>query len=131
MINPENENSVRFKINNSSENNRVCFMLGAKTLKGFVPGDNNAIYDRIEIEFFNQILNIYYVKSGTRTLAKSFVCNLRYNSENILKFRMNLVGKNTFVNLSLNGIEYRAAVASEFCGERFGFYSAKNTVMIY
>ena len=130
-LNPEQENDVKFSIKDSSANNRVCFMLGAKTLNGFVPGDNNAMYDRIEVEFLNQILNIYYVKSGARTLAKSFVCNLKYDSENTLKYRLEHVGKNTFVKLVLNDIEYSAAIAAEVCGDRFGFYSAKKSVTIY
>lgn len=127
----KNENSVRFSLRNSSANNRVCFILGAKTLDGFVPGDNNSIYDRIELEFSNQILNVYCVKAGVRTLAQSFVSNLKYNSENILKYRLENIGKNTFVKLILNDVDYTAAIAAEVYGDRFGFYSEKNAVTIY
>ena len=127
----ENENSVRFSLRNSSANNRVCFILGAKTLNGFVPGDTNAIYDRIELEFLNQILNVYYVKGGSRTLAKSFVSNLKYDLENVLKYRLEHIGKNTFVKLVLNDVEYSEAIAAELSGDCFGFYSAKKPVTIY
>ena len=127
----ENENSVKFSLRNSSANNRVCFILGAKTLNGFVPGDTNAIYDRIELEFLNQILNVYYVKGGSRTLAKSFVSNLKYDLENVLKYRLEHIGKNTFVKLVLNDVEYSAAIAAELSGDCFGFYSAKKPVTIY
>ena len=127
----ESDTSVTFSVRNSVENNRVSFILGANALEGFVPGDSNAKYDRIDVEFYNQLLNIYYVKSGVRTLAKSFVSNLKYNSENVLKYRLENTGKNTFVKLILNDAEYSTAIAAKVCGDRFGFYSYKNTVIIY
>ena len=127
----ESDTSVTFSVRNSVENNRVSFILGANALEGFVPGDSNAKYDRIDVEFYNQLLNIYYVKSGVRTLAKSFVSNLKYNSENVLKYRLENTGKNTFVKLILNDAEYSTAIAAKVCGDRFGFYSSKNTVIIY
>ena len=127
------KNRVLFKysVENAVEKNKYALILGAEKLDDFKFSSKESWHDRIEIEFMNNIMTVYTVKSGNKKAVYTETSRADYGKINEISYTLNAVGQNTEIEFSINGFERKILAPDIACGGMFGFYSVSNGITVY
>ncbi|MBO4897694.1 MAG: hypothetical protein J5590_05295, partial [Clostridia bacterium] len=89
--------------------------------------------DRLEIDFVDNIANVYLVKDGKRgdTPKTTATTTLKYNEPNTISISSTIQGSVTRVDITINGQKFSAVIYQKLNKGYFGFNTQKCNIKIY
>jgi len=124
--------TVLFKPFAVNDTKKFTFIVGASFVEGYSLNNKTEPYNRIELEFNNDIVNLYSVVKGKKTLIKSAKSNIKYNEKNEFSYSFKKINETECLTLELNGnVIVNDALVEKINGYYFGIYSPIINVEIF